>query len=219
VAQAATNLSALARGIERIDAGAGPAEVLAEIANEDFDPERLWSALLPWSGSWRERQYGVAVLDADPRVASFTGDETVPWSGALAGGSVSVQGNMLYGADVVEATYRAFRESERSEGCQPPLAERLLRALEAGAAQGGDNRCPAERAALTAFLSVARPGDPRDEPSLLLAAPHAFGMLGAIRHMLWPYRPPEDAPPPVKQLRQLYESWLEAHPSWTRECR
>ncbi len=218
VAQGTTNLSALKHGIRLIAGGAGPGEAIAEIANEDFDPERFWGALLPWSASWHERQYGVAVLDANPAVANFTGDETVPWSGAMAGSSVSVQGNMLFGAEVVEAAYRAFRESEGLAECRLPLAERLLRALEAGAARGGDKRCAPERAALTASLTVARPADPPDEPSLFLAAPRAFGMSGAIRNMLFPYRPSEETPPPVAQLRKMYESWLPDHPSWTLPC-
>jgi uncharacterized Ntn-hydrolase superfamily protein len=48
------------------------------------------------------------------------------------------------------------------------LAERLLRALEAGAHAGGDSRCVAELGALSAFVAVAQPGDARGEPSLRL---------------------------------------------------
>lgn len=210
VAQAATNLSARRKGVEMIADGAGPQEVLSRIASEDFNPGGLWNK------SWREQQYGVAVLGADPPAGHFTGVETIPWSGGIAEGTVSVQGNMLYGREVVDAAFRAFRESERSNGCRQHLAERLLRGLEAGAAEGGDNRCSRERAALTAFVAVAAPGDFEGAEALFLVAPKAFGLLGSIRHMLLPYSPSADTPPAVTQLRERYEKWLRADPNRKR---
>ena len=213
LAQAATNLSARDRGVEMIAADASPAEVVAWVASEAFNPGGLWNA------PWREQQYGVAVLGAVPAAAHFTGANTVPWSGARSEGNVSVQGNMLRGDAVVEAAFRAFRGSGKSQICRRSLAERLLRALEAGAEQGGDNRCPKARAALTAFLAVARPDDSPREPSLFLVAPRAFGVLGSIRHMLFPYSPSDETPPAVHQLREMYEAWLESHPSWVDSCR
>jgi uncharacterized Ntn-hydrolase superfamily protein len=210
VAQAATNLSARRKGVEMIAAGAGPQEIISLIASEDFNPGRLWKK------SWREQQYGVAVLDADPPAGHFTGAETIPWSGGVAEGTVSVQGNMLYGREVVNAAFRAFRESERSNGCRQHLAERLLRALEAGAAQGGDNRCSRERAALTAFLAVAAPGESDEAASLFLVAPKAFGLLGSIRYMVFPYSPSVDTPPAVTALREMYQKWLRADPNRKR---
>ncbi len=90
--------------------------------------------------------------------------------------------------------------------------------LEAGADQGGDKRCSSDRAALTAFLAVSRPDDSADSPSLYLVAPKAFGLLGSLWHMLFPYSPSEGTPPPVRQLRGMYESWLETHPGWKDFC-
>ena len=210
VAQAATNFSARRRGVAMIASGAGPREIISLIASEEFNPGNFWSA------SWREQQYGVAVLGAEPAASHFTGVETVPWSGGVAEGTVSVQGNMLYGREVVHAAFQSFQESGRSNGCRPYLAERLLRALEAGAARGGDNRCPRERAALTAFVAVARPGDPADAPSLFLVAPRAFGVLGSIRHRLFPYSPSAETLPAVAQLRGMYEEWLRTDPKRKR---
>jgi len=210
VAQAATNLSARRKGLEMIAAGAGPREVISLIASEDFNPGSLWNE------SWREQQYGIAVLGAAPSAGHFTGVETIPWSGGITEGTVSVQGNMLYGREVVDAAFRAFRASEGSESCRQHLAERLLRALEAGAAQGGDNRCSRERAALTAFVAVAAPGDPDAAGSLFLVAPKAFGLLGSLRHRVLPYSPSADTPPAVTALRAMYEEWLRAHPNRNR---
>ncbi len=213
LAQAATNLRARDRGVEMIAAGASPGEVISLVASEAFNPGRLWRA------PWKEQQYGVAVLGAEPAASPFTGTDTVPWSGARAEGNVSVQGNMLHGAAVVEAAFREFRRSGQSQRCRPSLAERLLRALEAGAEHGGDNRCPNERAALTAFLAVTRPDDSEREPALFLVAPRAFGILGSIRHMLFPYAPSDETPPAVRQLREMYETWVTSHPSWVNSCR
>lgn len=212
LAQAATNLAARNHGVEMIASGASPREVIDVIATEEFNPGR------PWNAPWREQQYGVAVLGADPAVVHFTGADTVPWSGARAEGNVSVQGNMLYGPEVVDAAFRAFREDAGSPTCRRSLAERLLLALEAGAERGGDKRCSRERGALTAFLAVSRPDDSADLPSLYLVAPRAFGLLGSLRHMLFPYSPSEETPPPVRQLRAMYESWLETHPGWRDSC-
>ena len=118
--------------------------------------------------------------------------------------------------EVIHAAFRAFRESGEAKGCTPYLAERFLRALEAGAARGGDNRCPRERAALTAFVAVVRPEDPADAPSLFLVAPSAFGLLGSIRHMLFPYSPSAETPPAVAELREMYEEWLRTDPKRKR---
>lgn len=212
LAQAATNLAARRRGTSMIASGASPREVIDVIATEEFNPGR------PWRAPWSQQQYGVAVLGAEPAALNFTGTDTLPWSGARAEDNVSVQGNILYGPEVVDAAFRAFREGADSPGCRRSLAERLLLALEGGAGQGGDNRCSRERGALTAFLSVARPDDPADSPSLYLVAPRAFGLLGALRHMVFPYSPSEETPPPVRQLREMYAKWLEAHPLWKGSC-
>ena len=110
---------------------------------------------------------------------------------------------MLRGSEVVESALAAFWTDEG----QPDLAERIMRALEAGASAGGDNRCPVERPALTAFLSVARPDDSPDAPFLSLVAPRAFGLTGAIKNMVSPYVPDPSEPSPVVGLRQKLDEW------------
>ena len=73
-------------------------------------------------------------IDASGQMQAFTGEACVPWCGALSAVDVSVAGNMLAGPEVVEQTLVAF------QGSRGPLAERLLTALEAGEAAGGDSR-------------------------------------------------------------------------------
>jgi len=75
------------------------------------------------------------LMAADGRIAAHTGAECVEWCGHVAGPDVSVAGNMLAGPQVVAATRDAFLASAGR-----PLAERLLVALEAGEAAGGDRR-------------------------------------------------------------------------------
>ena len=74
------------------------------------------------------------IIDAEGRIGQHTGASCIEWCGAVAGGGFSVAGNMLANATVVEETARAFRESKK------PFAERLIAALEAGEAAGGDKR-------------------------------------------------------------------------------
>src|SRR5262245_54620965 len=74
------------------------------------------------------------VIDAAGRIGQFTGKQCVEWAGATTGENFSVAGNMLAGPKVVSETADAFRKS------QGPFAERLIAALEAGQAAGGDKR-------------------------------------------------------------------------------
>ncbi|HEY8155731.1 MAG TPA: DUF1028 domain-containing protein, partial [Myxococcota bacterium] len=64
------------------------------------------------------------------------------------------------------------------------LADRLLRALEAGAEAGGDARCLPEQAALSAFLMVAAPDDAPGSPSLRLVYPTDSRRWGGVLRML-----------------------------------
>lgn len=95
-------------------------------------PEAVAAALLAADAGRENRQ--LHILDAKGRIAQHTGRDCVAWCGSVRGTDVSVAGNMLAGAAVVEATLSAF------EAASGDLAERLLTALEAGEAAGGDKR-------------------------------------------------------------------------------
>jgi uncharacterized Ntn-hydrolase superfamily protein len=75
------------------------------------------------------------VVDAQGRTAAHTGREWSGWGGHLAGPGYSVAGNMLAGAQVIEASAAAYEANAAL-----PFAERLLAALAAGEAAGGDMR-------------------------------------------------------------------------------
>jgi uncharacterized Ntn-hydrolase superfamily protein len=74
------------------------------------------------------------VIDAAGRIAQHTGAQCVDWAGAIASEGFSVAGNMLANEQVIQQTARAFQEAKK------PFAERLICALQAGEAAGGDKR-------------------------------------------------------------------------------
>lgn len=79
------------------------------------------------------RQLGI--VDAQGRATAFTGPDCVGWAGQQIGDGFAVQGNMLVGAATIERMAEAAAASESL-----PLHERLMLALEAGQAAGGDKR-------------------------------------------------------------------------------
>ena len=95
-------------------------------------PDVVASALLAEDAGRDHRQ--LHMIDARGRIAQWTGGDCVAWCGAMRGVDISVAGNMLAGAAVVERTLEAF---QRAVGT---LAERLISALEVGEAAGGDRR-------------------------------------------------------------------------------
>jgi len=113
-------------------------------ANTDFGPDGLGlmsgglpadaalDAVLEPDDDREERQVGF--VDARGGAASFTGANCMDWAGGRTGDGFAVQGNILAGGDVVAALAETFT---RTEG---DLCDRLLAALLAGDAAGGDRR-------------------------------------------------------------------------------
>ncbi|WP_375687718.1 DUF1028 domain-containing protein [Pseudooceanicola sp. LIPI14-2-Ac024] len=88
---------------------------------------------------FRARDAGQALrqahmMDAAGNFAAHTGADCTDWCGHLVRGDHSVAGNMLTGPEVIEETARVFAASRGT------LAERLLAAMHAGEAAGGDKR-------------------------------------------------------------------------------
>ena len=81
-----------------------------------------------------DRQVGI--VDVDGGAASHTGQQCIPWAGGMTGDGYAIQGNCLAGSEVVDAMERAWLESDP----EAPLADRLIAALAAGDAAGGDKR-------------------------------------------------------------------------------
>jgi uncharacterized Ntn-hydrolase superfamily protein len=117
--QALVNPMLREKALDGLRAGGGAGDVLAAVTGGDPGREA--------------RQ--LHILAADGGSARHTGSGCVGWAGHVAGPDVSVAGNMLAGPRVAEATRDAFLASAGR-----PMAERLLLALEAGQAEGGDKR-------------------------------------------------------------------------------
>jgi uncharacterized Ntn-hydrolase superfamily protein len=77
----------------------------------------------------------IHAVDCQGRNAAWTGDNCVEWCGHIGGDGFSVAGNMLSGGAVVQASFDSFRANAGLA-----LPERLITALDAGEAMGGDKR-------------------------------------------------------------------------------
>lgn len=79
-----------------------------------------------------DRQVGIVGMNGAP--ATFTGEQCYSWAGGQVGEHYACQGNILVGQETVQAMARTF---ETTSG---PLCDRLMAALAAGQAAGGDSR-------------------------------------------------------------------------------
>ncbi len=116
--QSFCNTSFGPRGLALLKEGQSPEEVLQSLLADDPDREL--------------RQVGI--VDVRGRSATFTGRECFDWAGGIAEPGIACQGNILAGPGVVEAMVRTFKSTDA------PLPERLVAALAAGQAAGGDKR-------------------------------------------------------------------------------
>jgi uncharacterized Ntn-hydrolase superfamily protein len=154
------------------------------------------------------RQYGAVTLrQGAVQAAGFTGEETPSWSGDLQDiqGAVSAQGNTLESEVVVSDALAAFT----AENIGPvEFPDRLMRALEAASAAGGDRRCNdpdgVQQTAEAAFIAVARADQPSFTASLGKEPSPSDPSLP------WLYISVVEAkggPNPLLELRGRYDAW------------
>jgi uncharacterized Ntn-hydrolase superfamily protein len=165
--QAHVNIDLRTRGLQLLREGVPAQRLVTEFFRDD--PQR------------GERQAGV--VDHRGGTATFTGEQCQPWAGGRAGsdpaGSFAAQGNMIAGPQVIEAMV----ESWRATAAAPSLARRLLLALTAGEAAGGDPRG-------------------RQAAALLVVSPGAgYGGLGDVVVDLRV----DDSPEPIPELLRMLE--------------
>lgn len=161
-------------------------------------PQTLVDMIVAGDPGAANRQYGV--VDLRLAVATYTGKNAMDWAGHATGSGVTVQGNILYGPEVVDEALAAFEAP--APRCPWTLADRLMVALEAGSARGGDSRCSEQQSALAADLMVARPGDPLDALHLDLRIASQ----------------PDGGDNPVALLRVAYDQWRIANPPDDAAC-
>jgi uncharacterized Ntn-hydrolase superfamily protein len=123
-------------------------------------------------------QRQLVIVDAHGGQAAFTGSECRLWAGHRTGDGVVVAGNLLVGPETVDAMQQRYEALATDT-----LAERLVSALEAGQAAGGDRR-----GRISASLLVAKSG-------------------------AWPWIDVrvDSHPDPVTDLRRIYEEFKIAH--------
>ena len=159
--QANVNASYGPQALDLLRAGRSPAEILRTFASRD--------------SSWDSRQLGI--VDARGRAVTWTGPKCNTWAGGEAGVAFACQGNILAGPAVVADMAKAFR-ARRGE-----LAERMVAALEAAQAAGGD-----KRGQQSAALIVVRPSARHPEYA------HRYVDLRV-----------EDHATPIAELRRLWQ--------------
>jgi uncharacterized Ntn-hydrolase superfamily protein len=106
-------------GLKRLREGRAPRDIVAGLIAADAGRET--------------RQ--LHVMDASGRIASHTGRECIDWCGHIEGNGFSIAGNMLAGAQVLDDTAKAYVANETL-----PFPQRLIAAMRAGEAAGGDKR-------------------------------------------------------------------------------
>jgi uncharacterized Ntn-hydrolase superfamily protein len=116
--QAWANLAYRPQGLELLRDGYAAEEVVRTVVGADEGREH--------------RQLGV--VDGLGRAATYTGSECLDWAGGTTGAGYAAQGNILVSGETVDALAESF------QGSSGPLAERLLDALAAAQAAGGDKR-------------------------------------------------------------------------------
>jgi uncharacterized Ntn-hydrolase superfamily protein len=104
-----------------------------KLLRDGKSPQDVIATLIAGDDGRESRQ--LHVMDASGRISAHTGRECVDWCGHVEGNGFSVAGNMLAGAAVLDDTAKSYVMGERL-----PFAQRLIAALKAGEAAGGDKR-------------------------------------------------------------------------------
>jgi uncharacterized Ntn-hydrolase superfamily protein len=104
-----------------------------KLLREGRAPGEIVELLIASDAGRESRQ--LHIMDASGRVAAYTGKECVDWCGHVEGDGFSIAGNMLAGAGVLDDTAKAYVANESM-----PFARRLIAAMRAGEAAGGDKR-------------------------------------------------------------------------------
>src|ERR1700722_6198345 len=104
-----------------------------KLLREGLAPHDIIETLIAADAGHASRQ--LHIMDAKGRIAAHTGKDCVDWCGHLKGDGFSLAGNMLAGGRVLDDTTRAYLANAAM-----PFARRLITAMRAGEAAGGDKR-------------------------------------------------------------------------------
>ena len=162
----------------RTEYGTGLLDLLAS----GVAPEPALQRLLAADSGAASRQVGVIAMDG--RSATYTGTGTTQWAGGKQGKNYVAQGNLLVSGATIDAVAASF---EASEGSPRHLADRLIDAIAAGHAAGGDARKGRAQSAAV-IVADPRPGRSRRVDKLT-------ANINVCEH-----------PEPVAELRRIYNT-------------
>ena len=168
--QAIVDVSYGPKGLALLRTGMAPEAVVKAIWDSDSDPQPV---------GWTKQGRPFAVIDAKGGTAVYTGPKATMWAGHRRGKFSTAQGNILAGEAVVANMIEAF------EGAAGHLSTRLMAALDAGQAAGGDTRGMQSAAMLIA----------------------GKGMGVWLNNDVVLRLQVDDSPKPLEELRRLVESW------------
>ena len=147
----------------------------------------------------------VHAVDSQGRTAAWTGQNCVPWCGSVAAGGISVAGNMLAGEPTVTATLAAWKSAR-----DMLMPDRLMQAMEAGEAAGGDRR--GKQSAAMVMVTT------EDFPDLSLRVDDHPEPLGELRRLLGLWKvegvarlgvaPSKANPSGLTDLDQIEAGWI-----------
>ncbi len=192
--QAWANVAYKGLALAHLDEGATASVALQRLLEEDDGRDH--------------RQVGI--VDADGGAASHTGPACLDWAGGVTGDGVAIQGNILVGEEVVEAMRAAWEDSADD----PSLARRLLAALQAGDAAGGDSR--GRQSAALFVVKDAAGYDGRDDVAVDLRVDDHTDPCAELERLLdlnewYLTAPDEDARVPLTdELRAELDTWARA---------
>jgi uncharacterized Ntn-hydrolase superfamily protein len=170
--QAIVDVSYGPKGLALLRAGMAPEAIIKAIWDSDPDPR---------PENWTKQGRQFAVIDAKGNTAVFTGPKASAWAGHKQGKYTTAQGNILAGQPVVDNMVKAFEETSGH------LSMRLMAALDAGQAAGGDKRGMQS----AAVLIVGK------------------GMGVWLNNDVVLRLQVDDNPEPMKEMRRLIEGWNE----------
>jgi uncharacterized Ntn-hydrolase superfamily protein len=168
--QAIVDVSYGPKGLALLRAGMTPAAILEAVWDSDPDPR---------PENWTKQGRQFAVIDAKGNAAAFTGPKASNWAGHRQGKFCTAQGNILAGEPVVANMVKAFEETTGH------LSMRLMAALDAGQAAGGDTRGM--------------------QSANILIVGKGMGVWlnnDVVLRLLV-----DDSPEPLKEMRRLVEGW------------
>ena len=168
--QAIVDVSYGPKALALLRAGVIPEAVIKAVWESDPDPQ---------PEQWTKQGRQFAVIDAKGNTAVYTGPKATPWAGHKQGKYCTAQGNILAGEAVVADMVKAFEETTGH------LSMRLLAALDAGQAAGGDKR--GMESANVLIVGKGRGVWLNNDVVLRLQV--------------------DDSPEPLKEMRRLVESW------------